>query len=86
MEKAGNKCLPSIVSSGKRKHPIIPGWSEHIKPYADDSKFWNNVWISAGRPLYGDIYMNMKLSRRQFKYAVRTAVMSLGLVLFHNLF
>ena len=57
--------------NSKSKKFTISGWNDHIKPYADDSKFWYQLWQASGRPNYGEIFINMRLSRRQFKYAVR---------------
>ena len=55
--------------SGQRK--CTPGWSEHVKPYQEESKFWHSLWMSAGRPNYGALYNSMKQARQQYKYAVR---------------
>ena len=71
MESSGHECLPIIETSGDSKNSRILGWSQHVKPYADDSKFWYQLWLSAGKPLQGELFINMKISRRQFKYAVR---------------
>ena len=70
MEEAGNECLPSTTSTSRRRHGI-PGWSQHVKPYADESKFWYALWLSAGKPLNGELFLNMKLSNKQYKFAVR---------------
>ena len=71
MESSGHECLPIIETSGNSKNSRILGWSQHVKPYADDSKFWYRLWLSAGKPLQGELFINMKISRRQFKYAVK---------------
>ena len=72
MENAGNKCLPKSSCGGTaNKQPKLPGWSEHVKPYSDECNFWYRVWLSAGKPPTGDLFMNMKQSKRHFKFAVR---------------
>ena len=72
MENAGNECLPKSGCGGTaNKRPKIPGWSEHVKPYSVECNFWYRVWLSAGKPPTGDLFMNMKQSKRQFKFAVR---------------
>ena len=72
MEFAGMECLPTSGGGNvEGKKPQIPGWNEHVKPYADESNFWYKVWLSAGKPVNGDLFINMKLSKRQFKFAVR---------------
>ena len=71
MEKAGHECLPVNKLSNKSRKANIPGWNDQIKPYADDCKFWNQVWLAAGKPVEGELYTNMRVSRRQFKFAVR---------------
>ena len=48
-----------------------PGWSEFVKPYSDESKFWNSLWESAGKPRYGSLFEAMKQTKHQYKYAVR---------------
>ena len=42
-----------------------------MKPYSEENKFWHSIWLSQGKPRFGDIYNNMRLSRLQYKYAVR---------------
>ena len=72
MEKAGHECLPKSGGGGMvGKKLKLPGWSEHVKPYADESNFWYKLWLSAGKPGAGDLFENMKQSKRQFKFAVR---------------
>ena len=44
---------------------------EHVKPYADESKFRSSVRVSEGKPTVGEIFENMKKSKGQYKYAVR---------------
>ena len=70
MEQAGRESLP-IIKTGKSSKVTMPGWNEHIKPYSDEAKFWHQLWLSAGRPLFGDIFINMKFSKKQFKFAIR---------------
>ena len=61
MENAGSECLPTSGGvSGKGKRPNIAGWNEHVKPYAEESKFWYHVWLSAGKPTTSDLLINMK--------------------------
>ena len=72
MESAGHECLPTSGGGGMvGKKPKLPGWSEHVKPHADESNFWYKMWLSAGKPGAGDLLDNMKQSKRQFKFAVR---------------
>ena len=71
MESAGHECLPLVVTKQKRGKSTIPGWNEHVKPFSEESKFWYQMWLSAGRPIGGDIFTNMKLSKKNFKFAVR---------------
>ena len=72
IEQAGKLCLPSTGgSSSSGKKDILPGWNEYAKSYAEESKFWHSLWLSQGRPTWGSVFENMRLSRRQYKYAVR---------------
>ena len=65
-------CLPSTGGSCKTgKSDITPGWSDYVKPYSEDSKFWYSTWLSAGKPDQGPLHETMKKSKCQYKYAVR---------------
>ena len=65
-------CLPSTGGSCKTgKSDITPGWSDYVKPYCEDSKFWYSTWLSAGKPDQGPLHETMKKSKCQYKYAVR---------------
>ena len=61
--KAGN-----IKTSSKS---VVPGWSEYVKPFRDDAKFWHAIWVSLGRPLNCEVYNVMKHTRNLFHYSVR---------------
>ena len=74
VEKAARECLPTTGGGeGKNKSQgdIIPGWTEYVKPYCDESKFWDATWTSAGKPLQGSLHDLKVKSKQQYKYAVR---------------
>ena len=74
VQEASQECLACSggVSSRQSGHTqAVPGWSEYVRPYADESKFWCATWRSAGKPRVGALYDSMLLSKRQYKYAVR---------------
>ena len=72
IESAGKECLPSLGGSKKGGNfTPIPGWSEYVKPYKDESKFWFSIWSSQGMPRQGDVFSMMRQSKNQYKYAVR---------------
>ena len=72
IETAAKECLPLTGGSSKGKGgSAVAGWSEHVKPYADESKFWDSVWQSMGSPTHGDVFNNMRSSKNQYKKAVR---------------
>ena len=50
---------------------IVPGWNEIVQPYKDMSVFWYNIWISSGKPQFGELYHTMRHSKNQYKYAKR---------------
>ena len=64
-----------MVASTKRqnnyKAKIVPGWSEMVKPFCDEAKFWHAIWISAGRPLNTELHHIMKRTRNRYHYAIR---------------
>ena len=42
-----------------------------MKPYKDESLFWNGVWRAAGCPEVGELYEINRQAKMQYKYAVR---------------
>ena len=71
IEESAKECLPVSGCSSKSKNKsVVAGWSDHVKPYAEDSKFWFSVWKSLGKPRHGDIFHLKSASHRQYKYAV----------------
>ena len=72
LDNACKQCLPYVCNKGGQPADgTIPGWSEYIKPFADENKFWSSVWRSQGKPRTGPTYELMKKSKNQYSYAVR---------------
>ena len=72
VSNAATKCLPFKSSNGgKPSKGTIPGWTEYVKEYADENKFWTSIWISEGKPRFGPTFEAMKQSKNQYSYAVR---------------
>ena len=74
IESSAQASLPS-VGGAKQGHGGQPGqvagWTEHVKPFHDESKFWHGLWTSSGKPLAGPLFNIMKQAKMQFKYAFR---------------
>ena len=74
VEQSAEESLPSTGggnSNGCQKKGGVAGWNEYVKPYHQESKFWHNLWDSAGRPITGDLFKMMRQAKYQFKYAYR---------------
>ena len=72
IETVSKDTIPVRGGSCKSRYiKCTAGWSEYVKPYQDESKFWHSLWISAGKPNIGPLYESMKQARQQYKYAVR---------------
>ena len=74
VEAAAKDSLP--VSGGDTRSnskPVsrVPGWSEFVQPYYEESKFWHSVWESAGKPAEGQYLQSMRQAKHQYKYALR---------------
>ena len=57
VDKAVIDCLPLVglpVQHGGQK--VTPEWTEYVKPYQEESKFWHGLWRAAGSPDAGDLY------------------------------
>ena len=73
VEIVAGECLASTGGAKQKPGQVhtVPGWSEYVKPFSDESKFWFATWRSAGKPRAGHIFDAMLYSKRQYKYAVR---------------
>ena len=68
-----NLCLQSdsvLPQKGTMKK-VMPGWTEHVKPYRENNTFWFNIWKSCGKPRNGHVFNYMKEARRLYMYAIR---------------
>ena len=72
MEAAAKQTLPNVLYGGNKcKNSSISGWNEYVKPFAEESRFWFNIWVSAGKPRSGELFAVMKSKKSQYKYAIR---------------
>ena len=63
--------VASTKRQNKRKAKIVPGWTDMVKPFSENAKFWHAIWISAGRPLNTELHRIMKRTRNAYHYAIR---------------
>ena len=61
----------SKVSASGDKFVPVPGWTDYVKPFREDSLFWHSVWVSAGRPINTVLHNVMKNTRNKYHYAIR---------------
>ena len=52
----------NVNSNGKGG---IPGWNDFVKPYKDKSIFWNELWVSDGKPVSGVLFDLRKFAIRK---------------------
>ena len=79
IELSAKDQLPMTKPPGQKScSHLTPGWNEFVKPFKEEAKFWWSVWISAGKPNDNDLFIKMKSSKAQFKYAVRRLTKSAG--------
>ena len=71
VDSASKKCLPVSGRAAPQGRRGIPGWSEYVKPFQEESKFWHGVWLAAGSPNQGELYNLYRSTKMQYKYAVR---------------
>ena len=71
LKSAESDCIPS--TPGAPSSHIVPGWNDYVKEFhaAARNAFW--WWNLNKRPRHGIIYHNMRTTRSQFKYALRSA-------------
>ena len=61
--------IPMSSSSANSRTPM-PGFSDFVKPYREDSLFWHAIWVSAGRPQNTQLHLVMKSTRNKYHYAI----------------
>lgn len=60
--------IPPIKKPNEKK---LPGWSDLVKPYQDDARFYYAVWVSYGKPINCPLHNLVKHSKNVYHYAVR---------------
>ena len=72
--ESSHKCIPIVGGRQKSARPdsgMIPGWREEVAPFRDASILWHSLWLSAGRPNTGQLYLTMKMTRNKYHHALR---------------
>ena len=57
---------------GNKRAKLIPGWNEHCKTFHSLARVAFLKWMDCGKPRFGQVFEDMKDTRKQFKYALRT--------------
>ena len=71
VEAAAKDNLAVVGGGGSGGRKSTPGWTQFVKPYQEESKFWHSLWISANKPHDGPLLDAMRQSKNQYKYAIR---------------
>ena len=65
------KGIGLLKRSTEKSAKVVPGWTDIVKPLFDQARFWNSIWISAGRPINTELHSIMKRTRNKYHYALR---------------
>ena len=69
---AVKNCIPVSDSFKRDKNSnIVAGWNDQARPFRDNAKFLNAIWVSCGRPLNCQVYSVMKRTKNVFNFVVR---------------
>ena len=60
--------IPKTNNNPKRP---VPGWNSYVKPYKDNSIFWNDIWKSAGCPTQGELASIRRTTKAKYHQAIR---------------
>ena len=66
--------IKGVASTKRQNHTaakVVPGWSDLVKPFSDDAKFWHAIWTSANKPLNTELHHIMKRTRNRYHYALQ---------------
>ena len=70
------KNAPKDTKFKASRRKCLPGWREHVLPFKLEARFWYQEWRSAGKPMWGLLYDNMRFYRNKFKYAKRRTLIA----------
>ena len=70
MISAGEESIPL---KGRKKHKVIPGWTEIVKEERETSLFWHRLWLDNDCPRHGIVADIRRRSRLKYHYAIRKA-------------
>jgi hypothetical protein len=65
-----SKCIPR--TSPKRKKSRTPGWNSNVAKNKQEAMFWHRLWLLNGKPPDGLIFDNMRSSRKEYHYSIRS--------------
>ena len=71
IDSSVNHNIPLSNNVNNTRDSVIPGWSDYVKPFREDAKFWHAIWVSLGRPLNCEVHRVMKHTRNLYHYSVR---------------
>jgi hypothetical protein len=66
---ASSNCIPK---TGMSKHPVVPGWNDHVEHKRQQSLLWNFIWKCNGCPKTGIIADIRRSTRARYHYAIRS--------------
>jgi len=52
---------------------LKPFWNDHLDELKQDSIFWHNLWLSAGKPSSGVVFNIKRSTKLKYKLAIRQA-------------
>ena len=64
-------CVGKECPSLRTQRAGILGWTEEVRPFQQESKYWHGVWMSEGRPSTGWLHDTMVRKRTLYHHAVR---------------
>ena len=66
----GQRCAKSRRKS-RKSNRIVPGWSEYVEPFRQQSKDAFQRWYEAGKPRSGTLFEEKQHYHAQYRHAVR---------------
>ena len=56
--------------ANERKFVVIPGWNDYVRQFHRTARNCFLLWKDNGKPLFGKLHEDMKVSRAKFKKAL----------------
>lgn len=73
--EASDQCIPKTGKSNNgSSNRNIPGWTEHVEHFRQESLYWHHQWRDSGQPHHGQVAEMRRITRARYHRALRHVI------------